>query len=187
MPAKQSTTKIKKQLNALLEKTVKTANQAHRSAELESSDQKPAVEKRPNNSNENQLLHQRLHQHAIPLTVEPAAPLEQTEKLDIKREESPQHRELQLSLQRAAIQNGQLTEMDFESKLAASKISIALAMANKQMQPEKRVKTESSSSEGEGDGDGEEEEEEEEVSSSEHGDSIEAHDSQDQDVAMREI
>ncbi|XP_032579469.1 homeobox protein abdominal-B [Drosophila sechellia] len=188
VPAKQSTTKIKKQLNALLEKTVKTANQAHRSAELESSDQKPAVEKRPNNSNENQLLHQRLHQHAIPLTVEPAAPLEQTEKLDIKREESPQHRELQLSLQRAAIQNGQLTEMDFESKLAASKISIALAMANKQMQPEKMIKTESSSSEGEGEGDGEEEEEEEEeVSSSEHGDSIEAHDSQDQDVAMREI
>ncbi|EDX12956.1 GD20427 [Drosophila simulans] len=185
VPAKQSTTKIKKQLNALLEKTVKTANQAHRSAELESSDQKPAVEKRPNNSNENQLLHQRLHQHAIPLTVEPAAPLEQTEKLDIKREESPQHRELQLSLQRAAIQNGQLTEMDFESKLAASKISIALAMANKQMKPEKMVKTESSSSEGEGEGDGEEEEEE--VSSSEHGDSIEAHDSQDQDVAMREI
>ncbi|EDW97585.1 homeobox protein abdominal-B [Drosophila yakuba] len=186
VPAKQSTTKIKKQLNALLEKTVKTANQAHRSAELETSDQKPAVEKRPNNSNENQLLHQRLHQHAIPLTVEPAAPLEQTEKLDIKREESPQHRELQLSLQRAAIQNGQLTEMDFESKLAASKISIALAMANKQMQPEKMVKTESSSSEGEGEGDGEEEEEED-VSSSEHGDSTEAHDSQDQDVAMREI
>ncbi|EDV48878.1 homeobox protein abdominal-B isoform X2 [Drosophila erecta] len=185
VPAKQSTTKIKKQLNALLEKTVKTASQAQRSAELETSDQKPPVEKRPSNSNENQLLHQRLHQHAIPLTVEPAAPLEQTEKLDIKREESPQHRELQLSLQRAAIQNGQLTEMDFESKLAASKISIALAMANKQMQPEKMVKTESSSSEGEGEGEGEEDEEEE-VSSSEHGDSTEAHDSQDQDVAMRE-
>ncbi|XP_041674805.1 homeobox protein abdominal-B [Drosophila eugracilis] len=186
MPVKQSTTKIKKQLNALLEKTVKTANQANRSAELETTDQKPAVEKRINNSNENQLLHQRLHQHAIPLTVEPAAPLEQTEKLDIKREESPQHRELQLSLQRAAIQNGgQLTEMDFESKLAASKISIALAMANKQLQPEKLIKTESSSSEGEGEG--EEEEEEEDVSSSEHGDSTEAHDSQDQDVAMREI
>ncbi|XP_017117353.1 homeobox protein slou [Drosophila elegans] len=179
---KQSTTKIKKQLNALLEKTVKTANQANRSAEMETSDQKPAVEKRISNNNENQLLHQRLHQHAIPLTVEPAAPLEQTEKLDIKLEESPQHRELQLSLQRAAIRNGQLTEMDFESKLAASKISIALAMANKQMQPEKLPKTESSSSEGEG-----EEEEEEEVSSSEHGDSTEAHDSQDQDVAMREI
>ncbi|XP_044252203.1 homeobox protein B-H2 [Drosophila takahashii] len=186
-PGKPSTTKIKKQLNALLEKTVKPANQANRSAELETTgDQKPAVEKRLNNSSENQLLHQRLHQHAIPLTVEPAAPLEQTEKLDIKREESPQHRDLQLRLQ-TALQNGQLTEteMDFESKLAASKISIALAMANKQMQPEKLVKAESSSSEGEGEG--EEEDEEEEVSSSEHGDSTEAHDSLDQDVAMREI
>ncbi|XP_061401551.1 streptococcal hemagglutinin-like [Musca vetustissima] len=83
------------------------------------------------------------HHHAIPLTVEPAAPLEQTEKLEIKLEESPQHRELQLTLLRAAAaaqqqqqqQGGQQSphygEMDFESKLAASKISNALAVANK--------------------------------------------------------
>ncbi|XP_017046958.1 muscle segmentation homeobox [Drosophila ficusphila] len=178
LPGKQNTTKIKKQLNALLEKTVKTANQANRSAEMETTEPKPAAEKRINNNTENQLLQHRLHQHAIPLTVEPAAPLEQTEKLDIKLEESPQHREL-----RVAFQNGQLTEMDFESKLSASKISIALAMANKPLQLEKLPKTESSSSEGEA----EEEEEEEDGSSSEHGDSTEAQDSQDQDVPMRKV
>lgn len=72
------------------------------------------------------------HHHAIPLTVEPAAPLEQTEKLEIKLEESPQHRELQLTLLRAAAaaqqgdqQSPHYGEMDFESKLAASKISNA--------------------------------------------------------------
>jgi len=66
-------------------------------------------------------------------------------------------------------------------------LPIALAMANKQIQPEKLVKTESSSSEGEGEAEEDEEEEEDGGSSSEHGDSTEAHDSQDQDVAMREI
>ncbi|XP_067619329.1 uncharacterized protein NK7.1 [Eurosta solidaginis] len=75
--------------------------------------------------------HHHHRQHAIPLTVEPAAPLEQTEKLEIKLEESPQHRELQLSLLRAASNHTPMhfSDMDYESKLAASKISNALVNA----------------------------------------------------------
>ncbi|XP_001358961.3 homeotic protein deformed [Drosophila pseudoobscura] len=215
LPNKQTTSKVKKQLNALLEKAARTSNSNGGSASNRSENEKvemaatKAGEKRhhPSNNNNNvgesKLMHQRLHQHAIALTVEPAAPLEQTEKLDIKLEESPQHRELQLSLQRAAVaakaaaaaaqQNGcspppqnaaptaLLTEMDFESSLAASKISIALSLASKQMKQaeaeakEKLVKQESES-------------EDDEETSTEHGDSTEAHDSQDQDVSsMREI
>lgn len=206
LPGKQNSSKVKKQLNALLEKTAKAAGYnpgSHSRTEAESAEPKAAVEKRSNNNNCD-LLHQRLHQHAIPLTVEPAAPLEQTEKLDIKLEESPQHRELQLSLQRAAAaaavveaQNGacnptQLTEMDFESKLAASKISIALAMANNQMQREgsmEKAATEKPKPESESSEEGDEEELEEEETSSENGGSTEAPDSQDRsrDAAMREI
>ncbi|EDV41485.1 uncharacterized protein Dana_GF17487, isoform C [Drosophila ananassae] len=205
LPGKQNSSKVKKQLNALLEKTVKAAGHnpaGHSRTEAESAELKAAVEKR-NNNNNCDLLHQRLHQHAIPLTVEPAAPLEQTEKLDIKLEESPQHRELQLSLQRAAAaaavveaQNGgcnptQLTEMDFESKLAASKISIALAMANNQLQREDSMETagtEKPKPESESSEEGDEEELEEEDTSSENGGSTEAPDSQDRsrDAAMRE-
>ncbi|KAH8250363.1 hypothetical protein KR026_011500 [Drosophila bipectinata] len=205
LPGKQSSTKVKKQLNALLEKTVKAAghNQgSHSRTEADTADPKAAVEKRSSNNNCD-LLHQRLHQHAIPLTVEPAAPLEQTEKLDIKLEESPQHRELQLSLQRAAAaaaaearnggcNSGQLTEMDFESKLAASKISIALAMANNQLPPEDSLETaanEKPKPESESSEEGDEEELEEEDTSSENGGSTEAPDSQDRsrDAAMREV
>ncbi|XP_017026498.1 homeobox protein abdominal-B [Drosophila kikkawai] len=202
--SKQSTTKIKKQLNALLEKTVKAAAASQVKTEMEtpaaSADHhhqksSSAGEKRNNSNNnesqlQNQLLHQRLHQHAIPLTVEPAAPLEQTEKLDIKLEESPQHRELQLSLQRAAIQNGQLTEMDFESKLAASKISIALSMLQPPI-PEGQDKKPNNKNNNKPDSESsgeEEDEDEEEDTASEHGDSTEPHDdSQDPDATMREI
>ncbi|XP_030371606.1 homeotic protein labial [Scaptodrosophila lebanonensis] len=148
---KQTATKIKKQLNAVLEKVAKTANGTAANASASDSTGNRVVEKRHvhinNNNNTGETAHhhhQRLHQHAIPLTVEPAAPLEQTEKLEIKLEESPQHRELQLRLQRvhaaAAFakqqqqqnDNGRstpsvaplLAQKDFESDLAASKISV---------------------------------------------------------------
>lgn len=135
--------KIKKQLNALLEKTSKNSVTPLK----ESSHGQSAMSKH-HQSTGAQLM--RSHHHAIALTVEPAAPLEQTEKLEIKLEESPQHRELQLSLLRAAQNQSPNTVsaltayqkisansnsemgMDFESKLAASKISNALALTNKQ-------------------------------------------------------
>nr|XP_036234258.1 homeobox protein slou [Bactrocera oleae] len=157
LSAKQ-TTKIKKQLSALLEKTTK--NPTTPSVNSNSSvlinggganSTKPTMvsgrdKASSNNSTESAHQHpqhnhqhhpHRIHhshslphhrQHAIPLTVEPAAPLEQTEKLEIKLEESPQHRELQLSILRATTNHSplQFSDMDFESKLAASKISNAL-------------------------------------------------------------
>ncbi|XP_054747790.1 von Willebrand factor A domain-containing protein DDB_G0286969 [Anastrepha obliqua] len=163
--AKQAT-KIKKQLNALLEKTTKNATTPgtnSNSAALVNGGAANGVtaptttgaggKVSNNNINKNatESAHQHPHnhqhhhhrvvhhshshghhrQHAIPLTVEPAAPLEQTEKLEIKLEESPQHRELQLSLLRAANSHSPLhfSDMDFESKLAASKISNALLSA----------------------------------------------------------
>ncbi|BFF92910.1 homeotic protein labial [Drosophila madeirensis] len=236
LPSKQTSAKVKKQLNALLEKAAKTTNCAPNRSENEKVEMHKAGEKRhhPSNNNvgESKLLHQRMHQHAIPLTVEPAAPLEQTEKLDIKLEESPQHRELQLSLQRAAAaakaaqQNGcsptpanaataaaLLNEMDFESKLAASKISIALAsMASKQLKQAEAAEASKQLKQFEAEASKqlkqaevqavavavaeaaakekllkqESESEEDEETSTEHGDSTEAHDSQDQDVLMRE-
>ncbi|XP_034663319.1 mucin-5AC [Drosophila subobscura] len=209
LPNKQTSAKVKKQLNALLEKAAKTTNCAPNRSENEKVEMHKAGEKRhhPSNNNvgESKLMHQRMHQHAIPLTVEPAAPLEQTEKLDIKLEESPQHRELQLSLQRAAAaakaaqQNGcsptpanaataaaLLNEMDFESKLAASKISIALAsMASKQLKQAEAAEASKQLKQFEAEASKHESEEDEETST-EHGDSTEAHDSQDQDVSMRE-
>ncbi|XP_011214245.2 uncharacterized protein LOC105233786 [Bactrocera dorsalis] len=158
LSAKQ-TTKIKKQLSALLEKTTKnptTPSVNNNSSVLVNGggadSAKPTTVsgsgKASNNNKNSENAHQhpqhnhqhhshRIHhshslphhrQHAIPLTVEPAAPLEQTEKLEIKLEESPQHRELQLSILRAASNHSplQFSDMDFESKLAASKISNAL-------------------------------------------------------------
>ncbi|XP_017481347.1 PREDICTED: MOB kinase activator-like 2, partial [Rhagoletis zephyria] len=169
LTAKQAT-KIKKQLNALLEKTAKnstaasvnsnsaalvnggggdsvttpkTAGTSGKSSNknVENAQQHPHNHQQQQQHNHHPHHHHRvghhshshaLHrQHAIPLTVEPAAPLEQTEKLEIKLEESPQHRELQLSLLRAASNHSPLhfSDMDFESKLAASKISNALLSA----------------------------------------------------------
>lgn len=169
LTAKQAT-KIKKQLNAILEKTSKNAagpknENGHNtggganktSAADKTSNNTKAMDNSINakqqttgattqNNHRNHHNHSHHHHHlnhhshnhrhiphhhhAIPLTVEPAAPLEQTEKLEIKLEESPQHRELQLTLLRAAHgQSPHYGEMDFESKLAASKISNALAMA----------------------------------------------------------
>lgn len=186
LTAKQAT-KIKKQLNALLEKTSKNAtgstkheggvsgdhhgtlhasNSGTSTGKLTNNtnamDNKNASgttmttatatgNKQMHNSNSSQQSRMHHHQHhrhiphhhhAIPLTVEPAAPLEQTEKLEIKLEESPQHRELQLTLLRAAHggQSPHYGEMDFESKLAASKISNALAMANKLSAPNNLLK-----------------------------------------------
>ncbi|XP_037943733.1 uncharacterized protein DDB_G0283357-like [Teleopsis dalmanni] len=158
-------TKIKKQLNALLEKTAKNSHKGTvganeisnvsggvgvgvgagvgsggcgnggsniTSATTVTMGKSSTINAKSNNEHNHQQ-HQLHHQHAIPLTVEPAAPLEQTEKLEIKLEESPQHRELQLSLLRAANNQSPLfSEMDFESKLAASKISNALAFAKLQ-------------------------------------------------------
>ncbi|KAI8118401.1 hypothetical protein FF38_04428 [Lucilia cuprina] len=170
LTAKQ-TTKIKKQLNAILEKTSKNAagtkhdNNSNATAAGGVALNVSTADKSSNNTkamdngtnakqqttaatttqnnhrhhhhhhhhhhhSHNHHRHIPHHHHAIPLTVEPAAPLEQTEKLEIKLEESPQHRELQLTLLRAAHgQSPHYGEMDFESKLAASKISNALAMA----------------------------------------------------------
>ncbi|XP_037813005.1 putative mediator of RNA polymerase II transcription subunit 26 [Lucilia sericata] len=164
LTAKQ-TTKIKKQLNAILEKTSKNAagtkhdnNNSNATAAGGGALNVSTADKSSNNTkamdngtnakqqttttqnnhrhhhhhhhSHNHHRHIPHHHHAIPLTVEPAAPLEQTEKLEIKLEESPQHRELQLTLLRAAHgQSPHYGEMDFESKLAASKISNALAMA----------------------------------------------------------
>ncbi|XP_018793550.1 PREDICTED: probable serine/threonine-protein kinase nek3 [Bactrocera latifrons] len=158
LSAKQ-TTKIKKQLSALLEKTAKnpTTPSVNNNCSVlvnggGADSAKPTTVsgsgKATNNNKNAEGAHQhsqhnhqhhshRIHhshslphhrQHAIPLTVEPAAPLEQTEKLEIKLEESPQHRELQLSILRAASNHSpmQFSDMDFESKLAASKISNAL-------------------------------------------------------------
>ncbi|XP_065371551.1 probable serine/threonine-protein kinase DDB_G0282963 [Calliphora vicina] len=171
LTAKQAT-KIKKQLNAILEKTSKnaagtknehnsnataaagggggalniftadksTSNNTKASYNSTNTKQQQTTQNNhrhqhhhhhhQNHHSHNHHRHIPHHHHAIPLTVEPAAPLEQTEKLEIKLEESPQHRELQLTLLRAAhCQSPHYGEMDFESKLAASKISNALAMA----------------------------------------------------------
>lgn len=189
LTAKQAT-KIKKQLNALLEKTSKNATGSTKHeggvsgdhhGTLHASNSGTSTGKLTNNTNAmdiknasgttmttasgNKQMHNSSssqqsrmhhhqhhrhiphHHHAIPLTVEPAAPLEQTEKLEIKLEESPQHRELQLTLLRAAHggQSPHYGEMDFESKLAASKISNALAMANKLSAPNNLLKKAKSS------------------------------------------
>ncbi|KAL9892934.1 homeobox protein NK7.1 isoform 1-T9 [Glossina fuscipes fuscipes] len=104
-------------------------NNNHNHREQQAQQQQPRTHYSQHHQHQHHHPHIPHHHHAIPLTVEPAAPLEQTEKLEIKLEESPQHRELQLSLLRAAHSQSPLYgEMDFETKLAASKISNALAL-----------------------------------------------------------
>ncbi|XP_011182691.2 segmentation polarity homeobox protein engrailed [Zeugodacus cucurbitae] len=179
LSAKQ-TTKTKKQMSSLLEKTAKNSSATSvnsNSAVVINGGSADSVKpttvsssgKSGSNTKSTESAHQhtqqnhqhhthRIHhshsiphhrQHAIPLTVEPAAPLEQTEKLEIKLEESPQHRELQLSILRAATNHSPLhfSDMDFESKLAASKISNALLGAKMKVDRTEEARRRKSSSE----------------------------------------